>query len=490
MREDENILTMLGTFDEERKAIVPQQPPRNMKELKQRLRDAGEEWRNEHAKVNEKTGEVKLLPCSPRAVADILKREAIFILIGDYDPERSQLAAYDWDSGIYRTGERWINKLVLTVERTLNQQHCKTVQHFLTVESTERQRTEDRNLIVVENGIYSLSTKELEPFNPGYVFTSKVATRWIKDAPKPGWDVDSWIDTIANHDKDVVTLLWQIIAECLNGNYTRGKFFVLVGSGNNGKGTFTSLLIQIIGHANVSNLRMEQIGERFSPSTMAGRVANIGDDIKGDYLPESQNLLSITTGDPIMIEEKGKQAYSITLNCTMVFSANKVPKIRNTTNGLYRRMCIVPFLADFNGHVEDKSIKSDKVKRKDVHEYILFKALSSDFDKFIEPQIVKELMIEYRKMNDSLVEFYEEVWFFDEYAECEKIPTDYVYNVYTNYCSTANYKPKALRSFVMEFEKTLGDQWEKKRARPGNDFLDNDWHMTRYGKPLQCFCKS
>ena len=124
MQEDENILTMLGTFDEERKAIVPQQPPRNMKELKQRLMDAGEEWRNEHAKVNEKTGEVKLLPCSPRSVADILKREAIFILIGDYDPERSQLAAYDWDSGIYRTGERWINKLVLTVERTLNQQHC------------------------------------------------------------------------------------------------------------------------------------------------------------------------------------------------------------------------------------------------------------------------------------------------------------------------------------------------------------------------------
>ena len=65
------------------------------------------------------------------------------------------------------------------------------------------------------------------------------------------------------------------------------------------------MLNNLIGKENVSSLRMEQIGDRFSPSTMAGKVANIGDDIKGDFLPDSQNILSITTGDTVTLEEKG-----------------------------------------------------------------------------------------------------------------------------------------------------------------------------------------
>lgn len=249
------------------------------------------------------------------------------------------------------------------------------------------------------------------------------------------------------------------------------------------------MLNNLIGKENVSSLRMEQIGDRFSPSTMAGKVANIGDDIKGDFLPDSQNILSITTGDTVTLEEKGKQAYSVNLKCALVFSANKIPKIKNTSNGLYRRMCIVPFLADFTGDVEDLSIKTEKILRSDVQEYILFKALSQDFERFIEPDVVKNMLNEYKKFNDPVVEFYQEIWTDDEYSSCQRIPTDYVYQSYVRYCDAANYGVKSLRSFVIEFEKMLGMQWEKKKARPGSDFMDNEWHVQKYSKPLQCFCK-
>ena len=249
------------------------------------------------------------------------------------------------------------------------------------------------------------------------------------------------------------------------------------------------MLNNLIGKENVSSLRMEQIGDRFSPSTMAGKVANIGDDIKGDFLPDSQNILSITTGDTVTLEEKGKQAYSVNLKCALVFSANKIPKIKNTSNGLYRRMCIVPFLADFTGDVEDLSIKTEKILRSDVQEYILFKALSQDFERFIEPDVVKNMLNEYKKFNDPVVEFYQEIWTDDEYSSCQQIPTDYVYQSYVRYCDAANYGVKSLRSFVIEFEKMLGMQWEKKKARPGSDFMDNEWHVQKYSKPLQCLCK-
>lgn len=411
-----------------------------------------------------------------------------FIMVGS--GSSAPLGFYLGDSvGIYTTDTVTIQRLIYQEEKRYTKREVEDVMFKILMLVKNRPQENNSNLIPVANGIYNVKEHRLQPFTKDLVFTSKVATKWVENAPKPQWDVDEWLSVIANHNQDVVTLLWQIIAECLNGNYTRGKFFIFVGSGNNGKGTFQQLLIKLIGEENVSNLRMEQVGERFSPSTMAGKVANIGDDIKGDFLPDSQNILSITTGDTIMVEEKGKQAYSVNLKCAMVFSANKIPKIKNTSNGLYRRMCIVPFTADFNGNVEDKSIKDEKIGMSDVQEYILFKALSQNFDRFIEPEIVKNMLNEYKKFNDPLVEFYQEIWPDDEYSDCQKIPTDYAYTRYVSYCDSGNYGTKSLRGFVIEFEKMLGSQWEKKRARPDNDFLDNEWHLTKYSKPMQCFCK-
>lgn len=411
-----------------------------------------------------------------------------FIMVGK--DSSAPLGVYLGDSiGIYTTDTVTIQRLIYQEDRRYTKRDVEDVMFKITMLVKSKPQENNSNLIPVANGIYNVKEHRLQPFTKDLVFTNKVATKWVENAPKPSWDVDEWLSVIANHNPDVVTLLWQIIAECLNGNYTRGKFFIFVGSGNNGKGTFQELLNNLIGKENVSSLRMEQIGDRFSPSTMAGKVANIGDDIKGDFLPDSQNILSITTGDTVTLEEKGKQAYSVNLKCALVFSANKIPKIKNTSNGLYRRMCIVPFLADFTGDVEDLSIKTEKILRSDVQEYILFKALSQDFERFIEPDVVKNMLNEYKKFNDPVVEFYQEIWTDDEYSSCQRIPTDYVYQSYVRYCDAANYGVKSLRSFVIEFEKMLGMQWEKKKARPGSDFMDNEWHVQKYSKPLQCFCK-
>ena len=396
-----------------------------------------------------------------------------FIMVGR--DSSAPLGVYLGDRiGIYTTDTVTIQRLIYQEDRRYTKRDVEDVMFKITMLVKSKPQENNSNLIPVANGIYNVKEHRLQPFTKDLVFTNKVATKWVENAPKPSWDVDEWLSVIANHNPDVVTLLWQIIAECLNGNYTRGKFFIFVGSGNNGKGTFQELLNNLIGKENVSSLRMEQIGDRFSPSTMAGKVANIGDDIKGDFLPDSQNILSITTGDTVTLEEKGKQAYSVNLKCALVFSANKIPKIKNTSNGLYRRMCIVPFLADFTGDVEDLSIKTEKILRSDVQEYILFKALSQDFERFIEPDVVKNMLNEYKKFNDPVVEFYQEIWTDDEYSSCQRIPTDYVYQSYVRYCDAANYGVKSLRSFVIEFEKMLGMQWEKKKARPGSDFMDNE----------------
>lgn len=420
--------------------------------------------------------------------AQILLTNHKFIMIGN--DSKAPLGLYLGDNeGIYTTDLFHIQKLVYKEEKKYTEKQVNDVIFKIKMQCTNKEQTNDPQLVPVKNGVYNLKTRTLEPFSSNWIFTNKVATDWVDNAPNPDWDVDSWFDSIACGDKEVVTLLWQLINECLNGNYTRGKYFILIGDGNAGKGTFQKMLIHLIGKENISNLRMEQISERFSPSSLVGKVANIGDDISSDFIKNNENVQSIATGDSLVVEEKGKQAYSVTLKCAMVFSANVIPKVQNKTLGTYRRMTIIPFNANFNGEVEDRSIKNEKLKRQDVREYILYKALQQDFDKFIEPKAVIHLMNEYKEMNDPLLEFYKDIFMESTDATIERLPTGYVYQLYKDFCFNGNYKPKALRSFVMEFLKMLDGRYEKKKARPKEDFLINDYYVKLYDKPVQCFVK-
>lgn len=390
-----------------------------------------------------------------------------FKLLSEND--NTPLAMYLPDEGIYSVKRNPIERLIVSLgdynQRETNEIIFKIASRVDVVE-TEK----NPDLIPVANGIYNRKTHTLLPFIPERVFTSKVATKWTENAPKPSWDVDVWLESIANNDKDVVTLLWQIIAECLNGNYTRGKFFMIVGSGNNGKGTFQDLLKHLIGINNVSTLNMEQIGERFSPSLLVGKVLNIGDDISSSTLPNVQNLLSITTGDSITVEEKGKQGYSVTLTTGMLFSANEIPRASNKTNGLYRRMQIVPFLADFNGGVEDKSIRNEKIKRSDVLEYVLHKALKMDFEDFIQPAITEKYKLDYKKDNDPIFEFYSDEWLDSEMSNLDRVPTKYVYEKYIKFCEDNGYRHESNRKFTLDMLKFMNGTHENKPQRISVEF--------------------
>ena len=409
--------------------------------------------------------------------ADYLKSKYTFKMLGTGD--KAQLAMYLPDEGIYSVERIAMERIIAKLGNYTERQRVEILKQIrITVDEAEPEK--NPNLIPVANGIYNRQKHTLEPFSPEHVFTSKVTTKWMQNPEKPSWDVDEWLDTIANHDKDVVTLLWQVIAECLNGNYTRKRFFMIVGNGNNGKGTFQELLKNLIGENNVSALSMEQIGERFSPAQLIGKTLNIGDDVESSTLPNVKNLLSITTGDSIMIEGKGKDGYSVALTTGMLFSANKVPKATNKTNGLYRRMCIIPFLANFNGKVEDVTIRDEKIKRDDVLEYVLHKALALDFEKFIEPAITLQYKLEYMKDNDTIFEFYSDEWATSPMSEIDRIPTKYVYNRYEKFCIESGNKPDTMRTFTTSMMQFAKDTHEKKSSRITNEF--RDYMITIHGK--------
>lgn len=412
----------------ETKAI---EPPKSMKELIDRIYQAGELWRKEHAETvgrgNDGLGVKIPLPPIHTVAKELSKIVTFTFITKSNTPDNSLLYLYDLDEGIYTASTDEFNILCKTFDSRIKPNDWKQIKMMVRTMTNISRPLESADLVPVQNGILDLKNKQLRPFNPKYVITSKIATAYKepKSTPKDreGNTFDDWLSSIACGDSELITLFWQIILEAINPNYTRNKFAILYGDGNNGKGTFQRLLINLIGESNVSALKPAQFSDKFNLETLVGKVCNIGDEAPNDYLRNPSDLMSITSGDTVLVNPKGRPAFEATFKLFNIFSGNYIPNGGNKTNGWYRRIMIVPFNADFNGQIEKPWIKNEFLADKDVLEYVLYKAVNQEpFTQFIEPKVVKDLLEEYQEDNNYLLDFIKNEYIPKGWHELEIVP--------------------------------------------------------------------
>ncbi|ORN42125.1 DNA primase, partial [Staphylococcus aureus] len=220
------------------------------KDVKQLLNQLGHEERTkmEENWIEEGKRGRKPTTISPIKCAYILNEHLTFILFDD--EENTKLAMYQFDEGIYTQNTTIIKRVISYLEPKHNSNKADEVIYHLTNMVDIKEKTNSPYLIPVKNGVFNRKTKQLESFTPDYIFTTKISTKYNPNVVRPnlnGWDFDHWLYEIACADKEIVTLLWEVINDSMNGNYTRKKAIFFVGDGNNGKGTFQELISNLVG---------------------------------------------------------------------------------------------------------------------------------------------------------------------------------------------------------------------------------------------------
>ncbi|MEZ7725603.1 phage/plasmid primase, P4 family [Gemella sanguinis] len=427
-------------------------PITSTSELHWRLFKIGEQWRIENTKVD-KDGNEKIPIMNFTTVSSTLKQNIPMKLTGETE-DTSIIYSYNFSEGIYTGQEAYINRAIAKLEYRFDPRKYTQVHKFLKTQLPYMKKLENKNLIAVNNGVFNKVNKKLEPFNPNYFITSKLATNYntfainnylvIRDNY---FDVDKWFLSIANGDKELVKVLWEIVNEATNPNHTREKMAILYGEGNNGKGTFQTMLINLIGIENISTLTPHEFSGEFKLEMLQGKVCNIGDDISNKYLDDMSNLMSIVTGDPVAVNRKGKSVITARFKLFNLFSANKLPKVRNKSQGTYRRLLIVPFNADFNGQVQDRRIKDEYLKNSTILEYILYTALHLDFEKFSNPRATERMLEEYKEDNDYIYSFVKDWYIHRNLPLVGRVPLPLVKSEFYNYLSSNYFDYKITGSF-------------------------------------------
>lgn len=309
--------------------------------------------------------------------------------------------------------------------------------------------------VPVKNGIFNLEKWQLQDFDPNIITRNKVPVAYVKDAH---YDVtDNTLNKMAVNDKNIRAILEEILGYIL---FRRNEFaatFILTGDGSNGKSSYLKIIRKLVGPDNTASLDLKELDQRFKTAELFGKLVNIGDDISKGYIKESSVFKKLSTGETLNVERKGKDPFDFTNYAKLIFSANEMPRINDYSDGLGRRLQIVPFKAKFSPDDEDYDpFITDKLLSEESMQYILNIALHAlkrllKNKKFTKSKLVESEMEKYQEENNPILSFIN-----NEDIELERSVVGDVYMQYKVYCSENGFQAVSNISFSKMIKHIFG----------------------------------
>ena len=265
---------------------------------------------------------------------------------------------------IYEIGWKAVAREIIAINDSATRTNQKEVQHYLSVMAELKQQS-DPALIAFKNGVLDVRTMVLRDFEETDVIPNLIPHDWDENAECA--DVDNVLLKMACGESDILESLMEVFGMCMYRSSEFTQSAILLGEGSNGKSTYIRMIQALLGKENISSLDMSMLGKQFHTGQLAGKLANLGDDISNEF--QRGDLLAVfkkvVDGNRIYADVKGIEGFEFEPYTMLVFSANEFPRLADYTDGMLRRIFPIEFNAKFSKTDADydprisKKIKAD-----------------------------------------------------------------------------------------------------------------------------------
>jgi putative DNA primase/helicase len=333
------------------------------------------------------------------------------------------------------------------------------------VASSIEQYDQDHWLLNCQNGTLDLRTGALLVPQRDHMQTKILPIEYDIHAAASVWA--AFLERIMRSHAEVIPFLQRAIGYSLTGSNREHKFFVLHGSGRNGKSTFVETILAMLGdYAQSSNPEtwLRQAGGRGAEPDIARlpgiRFVSTAEIGEGRALDEAR-VKAIVAGDRITTRQLYQPAFDFAPIAKLWISTNHAPKIRGNDEGMWRRVCLIPF---------DETIGYDEMDRdlprklREELPGILAWAVRGCTEwlkrGLEEPDVVRRRTSEYRTDQDILGQFLSECCIEDPDS---RVRAADLYQHYVNWAQQQGYRHPLTAN---AFGRRLGDRGFES-AKPG-----------------------
>lgn len=188
--------------------------------------------------------------------------------------------------------------------------------------------------------------------------TMQLGATYDPDATCPRWI--QFLDEVFLSNAELIAYIQRAVGYCLTGDTREQKLFLCFGPGANGKSVFLEILTALLGDyaANASFETFDANRRNESSNDLAAlrgkRLVTVIETEEGRRLAEAR-VKSVTGQDPITCRFLYGEFFTYRPTYKIWLAMNHLPVIRGTEKGIWRRIELIPFKADFEGR-EDKTL--------------------------------------------------------------------------------------------------------------------------------------
>lgn len=230
------------------------------------------------------------------------------------------------------------------------------------------------------------------------------------------------------------------------------RFFVFHGTGQNGKSVTLEILSMLIGEANISRLSMDKFEPR-NLEMLVGKLVNLGSETEHSTKMSTSVFKQAVSREPLLAEPKYRGHYHFTSHAALLFAVNAMPAIDDRSDGIWRRMALVPWPVTIEK--PDTDLKHTLAKEMPgILNWALEGALRVLTQRRLsDPPSVQEAGAQLRTENNSVALFVGECAVIDPR---HRITKQDAYDAYVIWSRRCGYKTMSKHNFGREISRVLG----------------------------------
>lgn len=340
-------------------------------------------------------------------------------------------------------------------------------------------------LINFRNSVFSLDDKTSCPHSPDYLFTSYIdadygrpqprssITVYIKNgtsAPK-GQYFEKFLDDCTEGDLVKKKSLQQLTGYIISNEWRAKKFFILIGKPHTGKSVWLTLWQSLIGSKHTTAMSLKQLGEsRFMTAELFHSKLNISAEMDENGAIKGTDILkSITGGDLITAEKKGKDPFQFYGKTKLVAAGNHVPLLNKLdgTSAFTDRILFLTFNNTIPEKHRDKSLlKKLFAEKEHIIQWAIegLNELKSNNLIFSESDDAKDFKQQYVNELNNVPEFIRDKCDIDLNNDAYRAHRKDLYPAYTRFCHDNGSRAMSTQEFFVEVGK-LNVKAEKFRMK-------------------------
>lgn len=199
-------------------------------------------------------------------------------------------------------------------------------------------------ILVVENGTLDLKTGLMRASRPEDLCTRKATVEYVEGKDCPTWKAH--VDLVMGGDQNMVAYLQRSLGYTLTGKTTEQKFWFAWGDGQNGKNVFAEAILHMLGdYGVVAPPALLTGGGGQHPTILAdlrGARMVLADETGHERINDAR-LKMLTGSAQVKARFMGKDFFAYDSSMKLWVLGNTKPSIKDTSEGTWRRMQLVPF---------------------------------------------------------------------------------------------------------------------------------------------------